>query len=360
MAENRNYIPQLTFLRFLAAILVVVYHYCNAFYPFNSPYFINFVKKGELAVSFFFFLSGVVLTVSYWEKVTIPIKDFFVKRFARIYPVYFLAFAMVVGFFLIGGSAVNAQSSVYQFLAIHAWIPAYTLDINYPSWSVSVEILFYVLFPFLLLYFKRISFSKFFAITILLYLLGVVQYVFLREPLNTLFPDKAYNVMIFMDGFPLWHLNTFVFGVFGGVLILRLRAQNRTYSLSPFWWWLAGFVIIFFLFNTNNIVKDYSHNGLLSPIFLLICLGLSLDNSFAVKLLSKKPLVYLGNVSYAVYLLQFPVLMLFLKVFKQDVLNQNNFFFYLVFLTVFSCLTYSIYEKKCREFILKISSKKKA
>ncbi len=358
MMENRNYIPQLTFFRFLAAILVVILHYCYG-PPFNSSYFHNFIRKGDAAVSFFFFLSGVVLTVSYWEKASISLKDFFIKRFARIYPVYFLAFALVVGILLIGGSPTNMDSGICQFLAIHAWVPPYALDLNYPSWSVSVEMLFYVLFPFLLLYFKRIPFSNFFVIALLLHLLGILQIVFLSKTLNTLFPGQDYNVRMFIVHFPLWHLNAFIFGVFGGVLILRLRSQNKKYILAPLWWWLIGSVLIFLILNTNNILREYSHNGLLSPLFLLICVGLSLDNSFLVKWLSKKPLVYLGNVSYAVYLLQYPVLMLFLKIFKQSGITGENFIYYLLLLTVLSCFTYSFYEKKCRDIILKYFIKKK-
>ncbi len=349
MSEKNNYISQLTFPRFIAAMVVVLHHYCNKFFPFNTSYLSNFIDQGGIAVSFFFFLSGVVLSVSYWDKGVSSAKDFWLKRFARIYPVYFLGFIMVVGFSLIGGSPIDFVSAVYQALVLHAWNPSYTLDINYPSWSISVEMLFYFSFPFLIGYFKKRSISHLVGVTAVLYILGIVQYLYMKE-----------WHQLFRDGFPVWHLNTFVFGILGGVLIVNLRSKNLNYKIDPLWWWVAGSLAIYFILNTRNVIQDNCHNGTLSPIFLLICVGLALDKSVVSKWLSAKPLVYLGNASYAMYILQFPALMLFVKLMGVKEISSSNYLLYLGFLIIVSCLTYTIYEKKGRDIILKITSKKKS
>ncbi|MDG4896139.1 acyltransferase family protein [Mesorhizobium sp. WSM4976] len=89
-------LTQLTSLRFFAAVYVLAFHSVDIN---GAPRLIaNFVKNGYLGVSFFFLLSGFILTHSYvgrmphWDDV----GRFAVARFARIYPVYLLALAVAL------------------------------------------------------------------------------------------------------------------------------------------------------------------------------------------------------------------------------------------------------------------------
>ena len=66
--RSAMYLPQLTFLRFVAAMLVVFYHYGKQTFEAGYPFLHSIIAEGSVAVSFFFFLSGVVLGINYLGK----------------------------------------------------------------------------------------------------------------------------------------------------------------------------------------------------------------------------------------------------------------------------------------------------
>ena len=92
-------IDQLTFLRFIAAIAIVVYHYGAAIAPFHFTAISFLFKQANLGVSFFYVLSGFVMMLAYTDKAPINAKLFLWNRLARIYPIYILALLAVCIFF---------------------------------------------------------------------------------------------------------------------------------------------------------------------------------------------------------------------------------------------------------------------
>ena len=92
-----NY-QRLTFTRFIAATLVVIYHgIClgqNVF-PFSQKGFYNFFIHGNLAVIYFFYLSGIIMGFAYLKKNDNP-KKYYISRFARIYPMYFFGIILIL------------------------------------------------------------------------------------------------------------------------------------------------------------------------------------------------------------------------------------------------------------------------
>jgi peptidoglycan/LPS O-acetylase OafA/YrhL len=140
----------LDFYRFVAASLVMAYHFIPGF----KSNFGNF----NLCVDFFFMLSGFVMFVNYERRMEAPAQylDFLVSRLARIYPLHALtmAFYIGVGLALASGGFHIAHASDYkldgvvQNLAlIHAWNTTDGLTLNGPSWSISAEWAVYLLFP---------------------------------------------------------------------------------------------------------------------------------------------------------------------------------------------------------------------
>lgn len=149
-----KYIPQLTFLRFIAAILVVVFHYApQSLFPsaYSAPLAIS-------AVNFFFFLSGTVLSFNYFDSSKIEFKKFVLKRLARIYPVYLLALILTLVFgMLFNNSYPRGLSIILQIFGVQAWVPGFSSGLNYPGWTISVEFFFYGTFPFIIPLLSRLS-----------------------------------------------------------------------------------------------------------------------------------------------------------------------------------------------------------
>ena len=73
-------IEQLTFIRFVAAISVVIHHFGLHIFPFNTSILLKIFKQGDLGVSFFFFLSGFVMIVAYHKKLKICVITNYILR----------------------------------------------------------------------------------------------------------------------------------------------------------------------------------------------------------------------------------------------------------------------------------------
>jgi len=350
---EKIYLPQLTFTRFIAAILVVAYHSGVGLFPFNTVWFQPIVTKSDNAVSYFFYLSGFLLTISYWSLPAINFWNFLKKRLARIYPVYFLALLMLVLFFLIGGTKVSLKYFVSQTLLLDAWYPEFSLKLNYTSWSLSVEMFFYCTFPFLLPFLKKRTMQFTFCFVLSLWIISFSWEFLFKNIAFTIFDDKV-NAFFFLHYFPLVHLNTFLFGILGGITFLELNLRKEKKSRWAIVVWIFAILIWMLLLGfTPDFLEGHLNNGLLCPIYFLFTIAMAFDTSIIAKFFALKPFVYLGNISFGVYILQFPLLILYLKIFRIEHLNSVHFLGYLIFLVLMSSVIYSFFEKKVRNWILK-------
>ena len=127
-------IKPLTSLRFFAALMVLFHHYFGFIAGFSG-------------VTFFYVLSGYILTVNYAGKVGswAEIRLFWWKRFARIYPTHLLSLAAALP---LGSSLAILPLNL---LLLQSWFPAQSVHFSFngPSWSISNEAAFYAAFPWL-------------------------------------------------------------------------------------------------------------------------------------------------------------------------------------------------------------------
>ena len=162
------FIRQLTGVRFVAAFWVLTYHLQG---PLNTlglnhiPMVSDFFRVGRLGVDLFFALSGFILAHTYLERMGPALKmraaGFFLwLRLGRIYPVH-LVMLFVAGFAVVAqakltGEALNRDwltpwDFIKQLLLIQEWGPAPQRGWNFVAWSLSMEWLAYLLFPFIVL-----------------------------------------------------------------------------------------------------------------------------------------------------------------------------------------------------------------
>jgi peptidoglycan/LPS O-acetylase OafA/YrhL len=347
--NDRNYIPQLTFPRFIAASLVVVFHYGSSTFPFNTGFLAAIISQGSIAVSFFFFLSGLVLSLNYFRDEKLTFSGFLKKRIARIYPVYLVAFFLTLFLaMVVRGAYPKGMSAILQMLSLHAWVPGICLEINYPGWSISVEMFFYLLFPLLVFLLRKLKQTKIIILVFGIWILSVIQNLFLEkyfyEPANIAHGE-------FILYFPLWHLNTFLFGMLAGILILRFRRQKVRYPYLPLLMLLSGMVVFVYILGTDNPVRPHIHNGILAPLYLIITLGLAFDTSAFSRVTGSRSMVYLGDISYSIYILQFPVYLLFISIAGIPDVKGWVFYLYFPVLLIVSGISYKFIEQKFRRLI---------
>lgn len=345
-----THINQLTFTRFLAACAVVVFHFGSQSFPFNSEGISFLLGQSNLGVSYFFMLSGFVMIAAYHRPGaprTIEMQDYYRNRVARIFPVYWIALILMLGFLVYSGLRVGPVAIATQVLGMQSWIPSYPLAINYPGWSVSVELFFYAIFP--LLYNKiyiRWSLPKLLLFGGLLWLFTqVLVNVALRSPFYQGFGSSSHSLIYY---FPPMHLSEFVLGSLGAMVYMRIRERFRgNHDLL-----LLGMGGVLVLTLYYKLPIEY-HNGFLALLFVPFMIFMALNTGYLTKVFSLKPLVWLGEISYGMYILQLPVFRFSHVVLESWGIKHAEMLFWLKFfvLLVLSALSYWYIETPLRNRI---------
>lgn len=344
-------IPQLTFLRFLAAIGVVLFHFGQGTAPFSQAWLLPSVQQAGLGVGFFFTLSGFLLTWVYASQDRIDLSRYARARFARIYPLYLLTFLLALAAeMLVQGKQPRGLSIILQALGLHAWVPGYSLSLNFPGWSVSVELFFYLVFPLLLYALRRKPVAVLVAVAVAVSAIGLVIFIYIAQWTAGIIPNPSSD---FTLRFPPWHLHSFIVGMVGGLLYRAGKLRIPTT-------WLPGVLFVVFsglmlsLAYFPNWVIAHAGNGLLAPLYLAMIVSLTQDKGWIAKVFAWAPLQFAGEMSYAVYLMQAPVYIA-MKPLPADGmtlgLHGGWLWAYLAVLLLSSALVYQFFERPMRRWL---------
>jgi peptidoglycan/LPS O-acetylase OafA/YrhL len=281
---------------------VVIFHFGHdePFFPASLTHF------GYEAVTFFFVLSGFILTYVHIEagppqRLNVTAREFLISRIARIAPAYLAGLALAAPFFFY--SALKLDTSLFiagvvlvPFMA-QAWYPPAALLWNLPAWSLSNELLFYAAYPILWR-----TLGKMAGGTILFLAFGAIVLVEAFRGLLADLDSVAWHN--FRAYFPLLNLPQFVFGIGLAGIFISGRALPPTTHEKLLWASLAalGMIIAF-----KNSVPWLGSTPIISVVFGCIIFGASGGSGFLTRALSAKPLVMLGEASYAIYIIHIPI-----------------------------------------------------
>jgi len=270
------------------------------------------VNAGFISVSYFILLSGFVLAYNYAERARngqLDRKRFWEARFTRIYPIYFLSLLLSLGQ-LSGEYPTHTKAMfwtgvVLTPLLLQGFVPAVATFLNTPAWTMSAEAAYYMLFPFVAKWKRPDRIAPHLAKMAGVWVLGLVPgalYIAL-SPDGIAHPDRwSYGPWLeALKYTPYTHVFSFVFGV---MLADLDRMIVRTAKLR-LWLGILGFCGIYGLLSLGALVPyPIVHDGLLMPLFGCIVLGLAGENPLA-RALGVRPLVFVGEASYCLYLLHF-------------------------------------------------------
>lgn len=291
-------LPALTSLRGIAAVAIVFFHssFVTLHYAGGAPPWIW--RRGYLAVDLFFFLSGFVLAHVYGTRLASDrswrvVGKFFWARFCRIYPASLFTIGIFVVQYLTNRFAFPPTVSFEtQLIAGLLLMQVPWLDqifINSPSWSISAEWYAYLLFPVIVPIVSRLQSRHASLICVsLLLLIGIDHMLFSHEQQN------------FGWGALVRVLPEFIVGMFA----YRLYKEQFFRKL----WERDGTLIAIGIVMVTLCLAGVS-DGLIvivMPILLLASVSNSGRMSF---ILNARPLHWLGDVSYSVYIFQILPLM---------------------------------------------------
>lgn len=330
--KTRLPLPALTGIRFLAAFHVLVLHVCR-WDAWDAPTFVRAIAgTGFVAVTLFFVLSGFVLTYSNVNadgSLRTSARTFYERRFLRIYPAYALALGVSLPFYLhhalktVAPWALPLRSGAVIAL-MQAHIPWIATEWNGPAWSLSVEAFFYALFPVVVPALMICSRKAAWVTTVLAYAASLavpIAYLALSpDPQWT--PSIAAQTMSepwldFVRFNPAVRMPEFLLGVISArAFAARTRGGlfDRTAGAISL---LSAACIVAVLGCGLSIPYPLLHNSLLAPVFALLIASLAAGRGPVASFLARPRIVRLGEASYALYILQQPILILWAKAFAR-------------------------------------------
>jgi peptidoglycan/LPS O-acetylase OafA/YrhL len=313
VGTRRAEIRQLTGVRFIAAIWVVLYHFQLMIFglvPELRPTGFLF-DAGYLAVDLFFVLSGYIIAYQYLAAFPSGrgtagrYRRFLIKRLGRIYPLQFVtllvAIAMIVTGVLIGVAIPYPENftvwgAVQDLLLIRGWEPFPHQGWNFPAWSLSAEWFAYLLFPAVAL------------------LVGAARRPRGQGRLGLLLVLAG---CIAVEGLGAWLLPSFngmphplvrvVAGFVAGAAVFALGAPR----IRPGILGVAGLVALVLLITTaGRIELDPARAVVALVLAVVVVAGLAGGSGPPIRWLASGPLEYGGRISYGIYMIHGIVLMI--------------------------------------------------
>lgn len=379
MKKNKLFLPQLNGLRFFAFLMIFFVH-APVFYLITDSekiFNINKIIVNNLqiylnfGVDLFFCLSAFLITIllinEYEKNKTISIKNFLIRRLLRIAPIYYLYIfiAFIILPMIINETGVPrfGESAYAEFFNTKIF-PNILFLSNFAGWSshfmghlwsISLEMQIYFTLPFLLFYFlekdrknKLRNFIK--SLLVLLVFSNLVKLLYVL--LNYSHPRIYFEFLTRLD--------PFIVGT-----LVAIKYKYYSHIKIPFQLILS---IIFISINFLLPSPFSEKQNLYIPLIYIsnaLSFGLILDylitkpGSYLSKFFSLKPIVYLGNLAYGLYIYHIVSLYFAKKIFeKLNLTIFGKYWFLLIMLAflitfIFSFLSYYLYEKK----FLKLKSK---
>ena len=298
MQKENNKILTLESLRGIAALCVALYHF-----KIGSYFEITFIKNSWLMVDFFFVLSGFVIALNYQSRLNSirSVYNFQIQRFLRLYPLHLIILFAFLGieiskyilevyFNLESNSGAFTKNNASSFFANIFLIHNFIIEErtwNYPSWSVSAEFYTYLLFAMVVLCFKKTKYILAFSFSIV-----IISCFYLNMNEMTTSP---------MIG-PIRCIFSFSMGLICFNFFDLYKNKIKFQSSLP-----AGiFLFLCIMLMSFFYIETYTKGAAFVPIlFALTILVLAFTSrySYLSKALSNDKLVYIGSMSYGIYMI---------------------------------------------------------
>ena len=311
----------LTSLRFFAAFAIVIEHTKAAF---HATSWITYPIPYDYGVSFFFVLSGFILTYKHSQMGSLrDAYEFYVARVARIWPLHLVTFALCLAIIPERAWFVGSQSehwlriSAANLFLVQAWIPApgFFFSFNAVAWSISAEIFFYLMFPLLR---NRWSTTWHWKSLLVLFISCAILTIATSRGLSGADFSKPMQMSSTGIGYisPFTRIMEFVCGMIAALGFSKFDATARAnrYAWTAVELLAVGAIPAMWLLTRNLPGRIAGHDlgDTAWPVFAAHCgsfvafgalvLVMALGRGMVSKWISVLPLMLLGEASFALYL----------------------------------------------------------
>ncbi|GAC1359627.1 MAG: acyltransferase [Acidobacteriaceae bacterium] len=308
-------LPALSGIRTLLAVFILFFHFTPPHVDFLHP----IIDNSFIFVGTFFLISGFILTYNYDERATtLSKRDFWLARFARLYPTYIFVLLLSTPLLFIewqGRPHTEFWTGLLVTpLLLQGWSPSLATFWNTVAWTLSADLLLYLIFPYVLQIWALRGAAlntprRLIGIILVLWLIGIAPHTYYHfvNPDHLSAPADRFTGTVWMRVLkytPLAYLCTFLVG-------LTLAKLHALVTLTPSRRLLLCassllVILTFFYLGAPHVPYVIIHGALLLPFFCLLVLGLTGPNPIA-SIFAFRPLVILGETTFALYLLHFNV-----------------------------------------------------
>jgi len=306
MGEKQGRLDGIESLRAYAALGIILFHLIGSGHV-NVPDSLGFIKTHfGLGVPLFFVVSGFSLAYGYWGRLSSEsqLRTYFLRRFARIAPLFYAV--LVFQFFNVwieDGVIFSPLDVALNALFAFNLVPHLVDGIVPASWTIGVEMLFYVVFPLCLMACRSLSRTLF-----ILVLSIVVSTVATNDlkPLENYHAGFVYHNVVSQLPYFIWGMLFFHIHRTINVAIDVAHVRMTSWVLCA-----LGFAGIYVMYASNLYVFFWDHNVhptwdmLWGLPFSVLCLAMALHPS---RILSNAVTRYLGKISFSLYLVHPTVL----------------------------------------------------
>ncbi len=348
MSSSKHYFKGFDTLRFVAAFLVVIQH---IYITFNTHLETDIFKpikhiflRGGLAVEFFFVLSGYLITylllIEHHKSQTISIKDFYMRRALRIWPLYYII--VLLGFFIMGViipkmgfSDYNPLEDKWAYVLYIIFLPnlansIYKPGFLYPLWSIGVEEQFYLIWAPIFKFFRKYIFLIFTIIIVVKAL--IIPYLIASE--------------IIVSEHLIYFVNTQKFhqmaiGAMFSLLFFHKKDELKNWVIfksTLIQCFLFGLIVIVICINTSRLwFIGVIFGGVLGQVIVAMLFGylliiLSIFDKTYINM-ENRITKHLGQISYGIYM--YHMFVLYILTFSllkiKPLIADNVYYFYIAY-----------------------------
>ncbi len=343
------------------AILGVIMVHSSQYGEFSVPKIIsNIIGQGARGVQLFYLASAFTLFISFKNRFTsekFPIRNFFLRRFFRIAPMYYLGICYYIfqnglgpRYWLGDATNITSLNIISNLTFLHGFNPYWITSLVPGGWSIAVEMTFYAFLPYMFSRLKNLNQAFNFFIICLLLKLGLHLF-FMKY--NLISDHRLWSEYLFLY-FPS-QLPVFCLGIILYFVVIENESIRNISGDS-----ILVFSALLLLQFGSGIQFLLSNHILFGVVFFILSFSLS---KFQFKLLVNPIVNYIGKISFSMYLVHFAVLhwltiLNFINYSENGILNYVMRFSFVTVLTIIvSSIFYKLIEVPFQDLGKKIISK---
>ena len=333
-----KYRKEIDGLRGIAIIPVILYH-------LNIPFF----SGGYIGVDIFFVISGFLITSIIHNNIKekkFSLLDFYERRLRRIIPILYLILILSIPFTLINFIEVDSRNFFESLFAVITFSSNFlfwleegeyftrenSLKPLLHTWSLSIEMQFYIIFPLIIIILEKVKKLKIMIISLTCFFSFLIA-----NWLSLVNPDASFYLSLTR----IWEL------LLGSLCALLRISRNKVKSKSEYICYISLITIFLSVFFFNDKTLHPSFFSLFPVLATCFLILFSEESTSFKRILQFGPLVVVGLISYSLYILHFPMIA-FLK-YLDIRMSRNIIFVFLICLFLISYFSWVYIETPFRK-----------